>query len=300
MTAWIAGTLAAQGRRPGILMRGYRGRVDEAEPRKADAPRLDSDEAEVLRRHCPEARVVIDADRVAGAAIAISEGCNVLVLDDGFQHRRLRRDLDIVLIDARCPFGFERLLPRGLLREPIRSLRRAHAAVITRCDAVSVEERTQIETRVRGISPRLPVIRARHVIADYCDIRGRPVADFDPGAAQAAVFAGIADFGAFRDTLQRLGVRVVGERIFRDHHDYTNAEIAALPHWAAGLEANAVLTTEKDAVKLVERWPSESLPLIVPRVRIAFEGDGAEVLTGMLGAALGRTGEAAARPPTNV
>jgi tetraacyldisaccharide 4'-kinase len=125
-----------------ILTRGYktRGTRDEGPFDFAQGRRGTTDELAILAESCPQAKVIVNPDRAAAARRAVGFCAKVLVMDDGFQHRRLRRDLDIVTIDATCPFGYGRLLPAGLLREPVASLRRADAAVVTRCDQNSESE----------------------------------------------------------------------------------------------------------------------------------------------------------------
>ncbi|GAG77182.1 unnamed protein product, partial [marine sediment metagenome] len=121
------------------------------------------DEPVILAESCPQAPVIINPDRVAGAAKAVEEfGANVLIMDDGFQHRRLARDLDIVAIDATCPFGYGKILPAGLLREPIFSLKRADAVVITRCDQSTDAELARLEDKLRGINPDMIITKAIH------------------------------------------------------------------------------------------------------------------------------------------
>ena len=126
IAAEIARRLVAQGRKPAILLRGYKAKPSPRAPAESDAAsarwREQSDEAMVLTRRCPEALVMVNPDRVVSARRAMQQGADVIVLDDGFQHRRLARDLDIVLIDATAPFGHGHFLPRGLLREPPTSL----------------------------------------------------------------------------------------------------------------------------------------------------------------------------------
>ena len=275
MTAWVALRLAAAGHSVGILTRGYAGTRKTQRSTTADAAaprtRVISDEVEVLRRLCPEARIVIDADRVAGARRAVQQRCGVLVMDDGFQHRRLHRDLDIVLIDATSPFGHGRLLPRGLLREPPRALRRAHVIVVTREDQIAPSDRETLMAALRDLAPDRPIVAARYAVTGWCDVRGREAAAGEAGAMNALVLAGIANFGAFRSMLEGLGVHVLAAYEFPDHHDYTDAEIAELPHIAEQIEANILLTTEKDAVKLVDRWPEGPMPLIAPRIEMRFD-----------------------------
>jgi tetraacyldisaccharide 4'-kinase len=294
MTAWIAQRLAERERVVGILTRGYRGRPvrfsDETREDAASQWRVESDEASLLARLCPKAIVVIDPDRVAGAERAASRGAEVLVLDDGFQHRRLARDLDIVLIDATAAFGFGYALPRGLLREPLRSLRRAGLIILTRSDLVSDEKRRRLVEAVQRMSGGRPVIAARHRIPGFADLKGRPIAEVDARAMQAVLFAGLGHFDPFRESIERLGATVVAAYQYPDHHDYSDEEISQLNDVCSQLDANALITTEKDAVKLVGRWPDGPAPLLTARLAIEFDAADAEVLGRALDEALSGRG----------
>src|SRR5262249_5376706 len=147
-------------------------------------------------------------DRVELARIAVEElESEVLVLDDGFQHRRLRRDLDVVLIDATVPWGFGRLLPRGLLREPVSGLRRANAIVLTRCDQLAPDALAKLKEQVARLAPRATLAETAHapeelvnedVREDLQAVRARPVAGF----------CGLGNPDGFRRTLLDLGARV--------------------------------------------------------------------------------------------
>ncbi len=291
LTAWLANQLAERGLRVGILLRGYRGRpvrfADENREDAASQWRVESDEAMLLTRLCPKAEVIVDPDRVAGAARAVSRGVDVLLLDDGFQHRRLARDLDIVLVDATCAFGFGRGLPRGLLREPIWSLRRADVIVLTRSDLVDDEKRRRLVEALGKLSGGRPVIQSRHAIVGFADLKGRPVADVDVGAMQAVVFAGLGNFEPFRESVRRLGATVTAAYQYPDHHDYSDEEISQLGEVAERVDANVLVTTEKDAVKLVGRWGSGPTPLLAARLEMAFDDSGAEALMAAVLRALG-------------
>lgn len=286
MVVWLARRLAEQDLRVGILTRGYRGRAvrfaDESREEAASHWRVEADEATLITRLCPRATVIIDPDRVAGAARAVWRGADVLLLDDGFQHRRLARDLDIVLVDATSAFGFGRALPRGLLREPLWSLRRADLIVLTRVDLVSDEKRARLLEALRRMSGGKPVLGARHRLCGFTDVKGRPVTDIDLRAMQAVVFAGLGNFAAFPAGLARLGATVLAAYEYPDHHDYSDEEIAQLVDVAAHQEANALVTTEKDAVKLVGRWPEGGVPLLAARVEIEFEAGDEAVLADAL------------------
>ncbi|MGH9676272.1 MAG: tetraacyldisaccharide 4'-kinase, partial [Candidatus Acidiferrum sp.] len=211
-----------------------------------------SDEAMVLDENLPDVPHLQGADRSALAMTAIDElQSEVLVLDDGFQHRRLARDLDLVLIDATAPWGHGYLLPRGLLREPVSGLRRASLIALTRCDQVPPGEVARLREQIRRKAPGVAVIETRHgpvelvnseqTIAPLSELRSRPV----------AAFCGIGNPNAFRRTLSDLGAEIHLFRAFPDHHPYTRAEVDELRTWARGVTANGmVVTTQKDLVKL--------------------------------------------------
>lgn len=212
-----------------ILSRGY----------GADAG--PNDEAMVLEENLPDVPHLQGADRSALADAAVEElEAELLVLDDGFQHRRLHRDLDIVLIDATGPPHRDWLFPRGTLREPASSLKRANAILLTRCDQVSEGEVNAIREWLTSRAPGVPVATTEH----------RPVANELKGATVGA-FCGIGNPESFRRTLESLGAMVTEFRTFPDHHAYTREDVDNLLSWAERLPPHAVVTTtQKDWVKL--------------------------------------------------
>lgn len=286
MAARIARMLIDRNRTVAILSRGYKGRPVPPPDANPDVPappwRLESDEALVLQRRCPEATIVIDANRVAGAQAAIAAGADVLVLDDGFQHRRLHRDLDIVLVDATQPFGHGWMLPRGLLREPPTSLRRADLIILTRSDQIEHSDKMFLLALLRRYSRNKTVVQAVHRVSGFQDVKGKLLPGQDPGAIQAVIFAGVANFEGFRESVERLGVHVLAAYEYPDHHYYSDDEIVALSDVAVTLEANAVVTTEKDAVKLVDRWPDKACRLLVLHLEIEFAEDGDKIVGGAI------------------
>jgi tetraacyldisaccharide 4'-kinase len=173
------------------------------------------------------------------------------VLDDGFQHRRLARDLDLVLIDVTRPFGYGHLLPRGLLREPLASLRRADAVVLTRCDQVSEGELRAVRDRVARLAPAVPIAQSVHRPVALVNGDG-DVRDPEALAGEAvAAFCGLGNSEAFRRTLEDAGCRVTGFRAYPDHHAYSRQDVEALREWGRSLgEGVTVVTTQKDLVKL--------------------------------------------------
>lgn len=301
MTAKVAALLIESGKRVAILSRGYKGGsipFDE-ETRDAAAAQFSaqSDEARVLKRRCPRAQVFLNPDRAAAADAAIAEGADCLILDDGFQHRRLARDLDIVLIDATNPFGHGHMLPRGLLREPLSSLRRAGLIVITRSDEVSEPALTEIRRVAERASGGKPMILAEQRIDGFLDVKGRGVAEADTASMQAVIFAGIGNFASFRRCVERMGIRVLAAYEFPDHHYYTAEEIDGLADTAATVEANVLLTTEKDAVKLVGRWKDERAKLLALNLAIHLNDNGDELLRESIEKALARREVTPTIPP---
>ena len=202
-----------------------------------------NDEALVLEENLPDVPHLQGADRVSLAVAAVEElEAELLVLDDGFQHRRLHRDLDIVLIDATYPPHRDHLFPRGTLREPASSLKRASAILLTRCDQVDVAAMNLIREWIASRFPGVPVASTEH----------RPTVEVDAlHGKRVGAFCGIGNPAAFRRTLEDLGANVIGFRTFPDHHAYTREDVDELRSWASALPAEAeIATTQKDWVKL--------------------------------------------------
>ena len=268
--------LEGVGRNPAVISRGYK--AVDGEP---------NDEERLIRKHCPHVVCLSDPDRGRAAETACQRfGADVIVLDDAFQHRRLGRTVDIVVIDATCPFGYGHLLPRGLLREPVRGLQRADVVVITRCDQVSRTELSRLAARLRRLADRAIQLRCNHRVTAIERLDGTPVNE--PLAGKRAVlFAAIGHPGAFVTTVQSLGVDVVGTRWWPDHHHYRMADINALQKTGAWPPYDLLITTEKDAIKLAEWERGESPSIVVVRVAIDFVDDGGTILQKLLEEMLG-------------
>lgn len=228
--------LTDMGRKPAVVARGYKAGKDGV-----------NDEELLIRRRCPHAIYVADADRHRGCQQAVRQGADVVVLDDGFQHRRLARDLDIVLIDATCPFGYGHLLPRGLLREPVRSLRRADAVVITRADQVSAARLAEIRAEIQAATKPVPVLECRHRATEVFALDGRRL---ETAGLPVMLTAGIARPGAFETTVREMGADVVWTQWYGDHHCFSNRDLRDLLIDYDRSQAELLLTTEKDAVKI--------------------------------------------------
>jgi tetraacyldisaccharide 4'-kinase len=238
--AWLATWFQARGTPITIISRGY-GSVG-GEP---------NDEALELASRLPDVLHLQNRDRVAAAREALaSRPQQVLILDDAFQHRRLGRDLDIVLLDALAPFGYGHLLPRGLLREPVEALARANVIALSRSDAVDAEERIAIRQRVQKIAPRAlwlelvhkpkSLVAASQAKKPLAEIRDVPI----------AAFCGIGNPAGFRHTLETAGLTVAAWRELPDHCSYLPAVKQSLVDWLARQRVAHAVCTRKDLVKL--------------------------------------------------
>jgi tetraacyldisaccharide 4'-kinase len=240
IAAFVARWFRRRGVRVCFISRGYRAGDEGA-----------NDEALVLDQLCPDVPHLQNPDRVAAARIAHEElDSQLIILDDGFQHRRLARDLDIVLIDATNPWGFGHLLPRGLLREPLSSLKRADLVVITRVDLVPQEEIAAIRQQIAIVHPVCGIAEATFPPARLITSTGATATLESLSGRSIAAFCGIGNPAAFRISLERLGWKITGFRSFPDHHNYTRTDVEELEGWCRGPTADAVVCTQKDLVKI--------------------------------------------------
>lgn len=240
MVAYLARLALAEGARPLIVSRGY-----------GAAGGRPNEEALELAEACPDVPQVRSPDRLGTIrAWTASEPCDLAILDDGFQHRRLARDLDIVLVDTTRPFGFGHVLPRGLLREPPSALARADLVVITRAELLTAEGVARLKTALEPhLRPETPVLVSEHRPSGVVLLDGtRRDADWLRGRKVTAA-CGIANPDAFEQGLDRLGAHVVRFEAFRDHYAYAPAEIDRLIDAARLAGAEALVTTRKDFVK---------------------------------------------------
>jgi tetraacyldisaccharide 4'-kinase len=239
MVEWIARWFRERGLRVVIVSRGYGGSEGL------------NDEGRVLEENLPDVPHLQGADRVRLAQVAVDElESEVIVLDDGFQHRRLVRDLDVVLLDALEPFGLGRLFPSGLLREPLRSLRRAGVVVLSRADLVDAERRSAIRAEAERHAGPLVWVEARHAPLCLIDVDCRTSTLDQLAGARVVAFCGIGNPEGLRRTLAPLCPNLVDLRIFPDHHPYSAGDVDSLRLWASNFRADLVLTTQKDLVKL--------------------------------------------------
>jgi len=240
MVEWLTRWFRGRDVRVVVISRGYGA---EAGSR--------NDEALELEQKLPGVPHLQNPDRVAAAAKAVEElQCQLIVLDDAFQHRRIGRNLDIVMLDALEPFGFGHIFPRGTLREPPRGLARADVVALSRADMLGTEGRERVRRRVRDYSPECVWIEVAHAARSLISAGGaeRPIESLR--TEPVAAFCGLGNPAGFRHTLETCGYRVAGFREFPDHHRYDRSDIESLSEWVDLLDVAAVVCTHKDLVKL--------------------------------------------------
>ncbi|MFA5181696.1 MAG: tetraacyldisaccharide 4'-kinase [Syntrophales bacterium] len=252
MTVLTANGLKTRGFHPAVLSRGYGGNLKTSGNIVSDRARIllgpdaAGDEPVLIAASAPGIPVLTGPDRCVSGRLAIEKfGADVLVLDDAFQHRRLFRDVNIVLLDGDRPFGNGRLLPAGPLREPPSALNRADIIVET------VILRGEQERKKPAGPDRIPVFRARYQALDI--MQGKDNQILPPDALHGKriiAFTGIAAPDKFRATLEELGVKIIKFLAFPDHYFYKQDDVQAINGEAKALDAEMVLTTEKDGVKL--------------------------------------------------
>ncbi len=253
----LANRAVAAGRRVAIVARGY-GAVADAEGRQ--------DEVALIAARCPGATVVVAPDKLLGARRAAAQGCQLILVDDGLQHRRLRRDFEIVMLDARAPFGNGLLLPAGSLREPASGIARADVLVLTHGESLSGPEREAVESTVRAFRRGVPLVWAQHVPLGLRSVAGGPL---QPAASlqgrDVHLFAGIASPAGFRQTVESLGARVTGLSSFGDHHAFRGRDLAAVRARARG---SLIVCTEKDAAKVAAIPGNEDVQCLVIEMQL--------------------------------
>lgn len=295
VTEIFARTLAAQGRKVAILSRGYRRKeapfwrrlftqVVEPPLVVSDGKRvlLDSetggDEPYMLASNLPGVAVVVDRNRVKAGRYAIKRlGCDTIILDDGFQYQKLKHSIEVVLVDSTNPFGNGNMLPRGILREPARHLKRADIIFLTKCrgDVSAVRE------EIRRYNTKAEIVECNHapkVLKDVWSREEYPLTWLK--GKTTCTLSGIASPKGFENSLRHLGAKVIWCERYADHHRYASSEILYALNRTADMGADALVTTEKDAV----RFPRlETSPVKCLYLRIAIEIlNGAENFTSII------------------
>jgi tetraacyldisaccharide 4'-kinase len=251
---FLANDLKARGKTVAVISRGYgresRGSVVVADGCSILASVTEAgDEPLMLAHNCPGAVVIVDSNRVRAAKLAILQfKVNVIVLDDGFQHRKIARDLNIVALRRTQSFGNGFCLPAGPLREPLFNIRRADLLLVTGDENLPMPELEKFHR---------PVLSAGYELTDFMSVNGNVIEASALFNKRAVVFCGLANPQNFSSTLEKTGVKICEFLTFKDHYFYTSRDILEIKSKVDQLKADVVLTTEKDWVKLSESWLDE-------------------------------------------
>lgn len=295
LVARVAQILAGSGERVCILTRGYKREnpgervlVSDGEKVLADVKKAGDEPFELACKLTGVSAAVIADRNRAGAGIWAREnlGITAFVLDDAFQHRRVRRDLDIVCVDATNPFGNGKILPRGILREPLSSLKRADTIVITRANLVEAERIADLKMQLSEINPRFKIFVSENKISNLINLKEFPAKAQNGKSAESAAilasgeqrtannysaFCALGNPESFFEQLRREKFNLIFTRAFRDHHRYTQRDIDEMEREAAANGAQIFLTTAKDAVKL--KGLQFNLPCRVAESELIFDDE---------------------------
>lgn len=261
LVAFLADELQCRGWRPAILSRGY-GATDGGP----------NDERLVLERLCPTVPQAQGRDRVALSRDLIArEECDLILLDDGFQHRRLARDVDLVLIDALQPWGYGHLLPRGLMREPLAALKRASLILLTRANLAAPADLERLHAQLSRLCPAVPRLEIAFEFSGLQTLTGERLPLDRLHGQSTALFCGIGNPVAFIEQVRSLA-SVAATWTWPDHHRYTGPELAVLGEWSGHTGAPWTVTTLKDLVKIsASDWTGP--PLVAIEQRAVPRGD---------------------------
>src|SRR5262245_57705495 len=278
--AFLARFLRDEGYEVAILSRGYKresqGLVEVANGGEIlCGPAEAGDEPFLLANLCPGARVVVDRDRyAAGKWLEERAPVSVFILDDGYQHLRLARDLNLLLIDASEPLDQAKMVPFGRLREPMTAMRRADAVIVTRSDQPF--DRRALENAIgRFARPDKPIFYANQKVTELIRLDGAGgVSPTDFARKRVAAVSGVARPDRFVADLERLGMEIALRRDFDDHHRYAREEMSEIVERAREARAEAIITTEKDAANLPAGFVgSSALPFFAARIEFGCENE---------------------------
>lgn len=280
LVRWVAEYLFQCDRRVAILLRGYRRPAAGTAPAAADLQLLGDEGAWLKQALRARADVFAARDRRKLARkVDVSGRYDAFVLDDGFQHWRLRRDLDIVTVDATRGLGNGFLIPAGPLREEAAALGRAHVVCLTRSDEVAPAHVHALKERIRRIAPAAVFVEMAVRPTGLVNIRTTAAVSVGPmKGRRVGIFCGIGNPGSFRRTCAAIGLNIVFEHFFEDHHPYTGEELERVARQAADRGAAALCTTEKDAARLegvalsgIDVWAVSVEPVFVSGQEVLCE-----------------------------
>lgn len=273
--------LLEEGYHPAVISRGYRSGMEKEGGIVSDghtvlaSQKEAGDEPYMMARKMPSVPILVGKDRFASAERAKKLGADILLLDDGFQYWSMKRDRDFVLIDCTNPFGYGHGLPRGLLREPMTALGRASLFILTKSDQVSEGKRKEIRKTLERYAPGVPVISSCHS-ADRLVPYGKWEKRIHEGelvqGKKAFLLSGIGNPKAFERTCGEAGLLCEGSLSFDDHHAYTAEDLKKAEALAEEKGADLIVSTEKDAVKLLNLREAGALsvPLYILEIKMTF------------------------------
>lgn len=289
----MARVLSQRGRRVAILSRGYKGRSDSparrfwrwlTQGRRPDplvvsdgkavlvGPEEAGDEPYMMARNLADAGVVVivDRDRVEGGRFALRRfGVDTILLDDGLQYLPLHGQINLLLVDRHNPFGNRRMLPRGILREPVANLSRGTYIFVTKCDGPVPAE---LEAEIRRHNPKAEIIACAHRPREYVEVDGPGRFPLDHlRGRRVMAFSGIATPERFESTLRELGAELVANRRFLDHHAFAEEDLDEILERALRAKAEFIVTTEKDAVRLQSGF-RPAIPVLYVRLDVDILG----------------------------
>ena len=279
----MAELLGRDGYRPAIISRGYRSGLEKEGGVVSDGKdilvtqQMAGDEPYMMALKLLHVPVLVGKDRMRSAQRALKLGCDILLMDDGFQYWRMRRDRDIILLDCTNPFGYDHVLPRGLLREPLDALERASLFILTKSDQVPQERIEEIKERLHRLAGPVPVISSCHspsklVIYEKWKAGSHEGPLEEMKGKKAFPVSGIGNPLAFRETVKHAGLFPVGEMAFSDHHAYGEEDIRKMEEEALRRGAEMIVITEKDAVKMMNlsALTQMKIPLYVLEIEMTF------------------------------
>jgi tetraacyldisaccharide 4'-kinase len=232
-TMFLANYYSGSGRKPGVLIRGY-----------------GKDERRMLRDELPDARVFAGQDRVRSARMAVKDGMDVLILDDGFQHRRISRDLNILMLDPDSMLGNSFLFPRGMLREPLSSVKRADVLVLSKIDKIGEERKKEIIQKLKAIAPDKVIVQSRHKPVFLNDVTGTVYSTESLKGQKVCLASGIADPEYFASLVKDLGAMIALRYDYADHYNYRQKDINMIYAAVKDKGIEKIITTKKDYVKM--------------------------------------------------
>lgn len=281
----IARYLRAKGKRVAILSRGYAASIRQEN--NSSGKNICNDEYLLFKENIPDVPHLLNKSRVKGGLEAIKRfQAECLVLDDGFQHLRLARDLNIVIIDALNPFGHEQIIPRGMLREPLEGLKRANMILLSHVDQCSRDKITVITNRLREITGGVPVVETVH--KPICLESAKDAAKLDIHCLRGKrvfVFCAIGNPVSFRKSIEGLGAEIAGIRVFPDHHVYTLSELQEMNAEAQSMKPDAIVITQKDRVKIGNNLSIWDFPVWTLKIEICVV-NGREIFENKINAIL--------------